>query len=245
MKVITVKSYEFDELSDKAKETAREWWRSEMMSDNSFSECVIDEAVEQGTLMGIEFKEQSHRNQKGEPLPGSPCVWWSGFSSQGDGACFEGLWYASEVKADKVAEGWGESERTTEIKRIAAAFAEVAKKYPGGYFSVKQSGHYSHEFCTEFNFEPGEVDYANPVLDAYRKPEDEGEQGERDDLALDRWREDFPEDTLKEAARDLMRYIYERLEEAYDCEMSDECVDENIRANEYLFTEKGSRSIVL
>ena len=240
MKEITVKAYEFNELSDKAKERAREWWHEEMSDDNSFSECVIDEAIEQGILMGIEFKERSHSNYKG-----APCVYWSGFSSQGDGACFEGTWRASMVKADKVADGWGENEDTTEIKRIAAVFADVAKKYPSGYFSVNHSGHYYHEYCTDFDFDPGDIDYASPVLDAHRKAEDGGEPEELDDLAIDRWREDFPEDILKEAARDLMRYIYRKLEEAYDYEMSDECVDENIRANEYLFTESGCRSTVL
>jgi tRNA A37 threonylcarbamoyladenosine dehydratase len=48
------------------------------------------------------------------------------------------------------------------------------------------------------------------------------------------------EDTIAEALRDLMRWIYKSLEAEHDYLMSDECVDETIRANEYVFDENGS-----
>ena len=46
MKEITVKTYEFDELSDKAKENARSWFREESCDDTFWSESTIDEAVD-------------------------------------------------------------------------------------------------------------------------------------------------------------------------------------------------------
>ena len=45
-----------------------------------------------------------------------------------------------------------------------------------------------------------------------------------------------------EIMRDFANWIYRSLEEEYNWQMSDECVDENIRANDYEFTEDGERA---
>jgi hypothetical protein len=52
-------------------------------------------------------------------------------------------------------------------------------------------------------------------------------------------------DTLVETARDFMKWIYRQLEAAWDDNNSDAVVDDNIRANEYLFTEEGKRCAAL
>lgn len=227
MKEITVKAYEFDELSDAAKEKAREWFRRASDEDNFWSECVIDEAVKQGGHLGIDFKERQVKLYGGGTR-GEPCIWWSGFWSQGDGACFEGAWRASDVKADKVAEGWGPDPATTEIKRIAAVFAEIAEKYPHSSFTVKHSGHYQHENCTEFDFDVGNYEWT-----CEDKPETEG--------PIEAWERDFPEDGLKENAKDFMRFIYKQLESAYEYEVSDENINQSLSTNETLFTSDGGR----
>jgi len=216
MKTKTIKTYTFDELSDDAKEKAREWFRRSNDEDNFWSESVIEEAVREGELMGIKFKTSARK-----PLPGKPCIYWSGFWSQGDGACFEGTWRASDVKADKVADGWGPDPATTEIKRIAAVFAEIAKKFPCSSFKVEHSGHYQHENCTEFDFSITEDETVTDaeVVEA--------------------------EDALEEVAKDFMRWIYRQLEKEYEYRNSDECVDEDICTNEYAFNEKGGRTVIL
>lgn len=216
MKTITLNLFEFDELSDKAKEKAREWYRRSSDGYNWWSECVIDEAVEQGQLLGIDFKMYDVKLHGGGTRQ-KPCIWWSGFSSQGDGACFEGTWRAHDVKADKVAEGWGDDPATTEIKRIAKEFAGIAKESPEASFNVIHRGHYSHEHSTYFDCVGG----------------DEDTMTEEQLIPI--------EDAMKETARDFMRWIYRQLEKAYEYEQSDECVDENIKANEYTFTEDGKR----
>ena len=218
-KQITMTAYEFDELSDKAKEKAREWWRNASAGDSDWSEYTIEEAVREAALMGIDItNKQDGRGDR---------IYWSGFWSQGDGACFEGTWRASDVKAGKVADGWGESPATTEIKRIAAKFDRIAKAYPESSFSVKHSGHYSHENCTDFTF---------------HFPDDNDGEDWPEDKRLE-W--DAECEALKEAAKDLMRWIYSRLEDAYEWQNADEQVDENIRANDYLFSEEGKRTVVL
>jgi hypothetical protein len=230
MKEITIKAYEFDDLSDSAKETARNWWRS--CPDDFWSECALDEAVAQGELLGIEFepKNQKWRNISTgkEGIDTSPCIYWSGFSSQGDGLCFEGSWSADRVKADKVAEGWGDDPATTKIKRIAKEFDRIAKAYPEASFTVKHSGHYYHKYCTDFTVSLGEAcdgDGCEPTIS-----QEEWSGVEKD---------------LIEIARDFMEWIYRQLEKEYEYEMSDEHVDELLRINNYLFTEEGKRSTVL
>ncbi len=50
---------------------------------------------------------------------------------------------------------------------------------------------------------------------------------------------------IVEALRDFCKWIYGQLEKEYEYQMSDECVDENLNANEYNFTADGERSMVL
>ena len=228
--------YKFDELSDSAKEKAREWYRRGQFNDSSWSEYTIEEAVREGELLGISFKERRIPLMNGKTR-GEACIWWSGFCSQGDGACFEGTWNASDVKADKVADGWGDDPATTEIKRIASVFAEIAKKFPCSSFTVVHRGHYSHENCTGFSFDSG-ADYCDPdALVRYRTPDDDPE--DPDSMPRDRMAEDFPEDLLEETAKDFMRWIYRQLEKEYSYQTSDEAVDESIIANEYEFNKNG------
>ena len=59
----------FDELSDEAKERAREWYRQGNCDDSFWSECTIDDAKEIGKYMGMNVDK----------------VYFSGFWSQGDG----------------------------------------------------------------------------------------------------------------------------------------------------------------
>jgi hypothetical protein len=71
----------FDELSDSAKETARDWMRE------SESECFSDDqeyldAITAAGILGIVFDDKGKRSE--------PDIRWSGFSSQGDGASFVG-----------------------------------------------------------------------------------------------------------------------------------------------------------
>ena len=59
------------------------------------------------------------------------------------------------------------------------------------------------------------------------------------ELPAGQWKEAC--DSLIETARDYMRWIYKQLEKEYDYQNSDECVDENILANEYTFEINGTR----
>jgi hypothetical protein len=242
MQTLSVTTYEFDELSDSAKAKARDWYREASSCDTYWSEYTIGEAVEQGQLLGIEFATRPVQLHGGGTRQ-EPKIYWSGFSCQGDGACFEGTWRAKDVKADSVADGWGDAPETTKIKRIAEILAEVAAKFPCGRFTTTHNDRYYHENSVDFDFDSGADDCSPDQLNAYRTPEDDAE--DPDEMPRQRMAEDFPEDCLKEAARDFMRWIYKQLEKAWEYENSDENVDESIRANDYQFTESGRRSVSL
>lgn len=206
MRTEEIQIFKYEELTDAAKANAREWWRNSAIreGDSFWSECTIDEAKEQGEAMGLEISN----------------IYFSGFWSQGDGACFEGRWSAANVKAELVADGWGECEATTQIKRIAAEFAEFAKAWPESSFTVKQRGRYSHENCTDFSVSLGE-------------DEDNGEGKS----TSEEWIE--AEDQIIETAKSYMRWIYRQLEAAYEDYHADEQVENAIIANEYEFTADG------
>ncbi len=203
----TIQVYQFDELSDEAKEKAREWWRRGQDGDTFWSECVLDDAKEIGKFMGMDIDN----------------IYFSGFWSQGDGACFVGAWRAGEVQADKLKEY---APQDKELHRIVDQLAELASKYPDGYFKVKHRGHYSHSGCTSFDVElpnarEEELEYGSPE---YKQVQVEiGED----------------EESLIELARDFMNWIYRTLEKEWEYQNSDEQVDETIRANEYEFLETG------
>ena len=117
----TINLYTFDELSGPAKETVRDWYRGNI--DSGDFEYVIDDAVRMGELLGITFDTRTVKLMGGDTRQ-DPKVFWSGFSSQGDGACFEG-WYeyrkgaVAAVLAETSAGTPKASKGDTELLRIA------------------------------------------------------------------------------------------------------------------------------
>jgi hypothetical protein len=186
--------YTYEELSDEAKAKARDWYRKN--DDNEYSEFVIDDAKEVAALMGWEIDK----------------IYWSGFSYQGDGACFEGIMRYNKGGAQKLVKAYTND---AELNRIAKAWQSLQRRnFYALEASVKHRGHYYHEMCTVFDCEDTRSNYG-----WMQKPE--------------------AEDDIKEIARDFMRWIYKRLEAEYEYSVSDEVVAENIIANGYEFTEDG------
>ena len=201
--------YFFNELDERAKEKARDWYREASANDTDWHESVTDDAKTCLKFLGWDVSN----------------IYFSGFSSQGDGACFEGSWRAADVNAAGMREHAPQDEK---LNRLADTFAQIAAKYPLATASVKQRGHYSHEFCTAFD-----VDLPDEELDNldYGSPEYKARGAILQDV----------EKEIIELSRDAMRWVYRRLEAEYDYQNSDETVDDNIRANEYTFTEAGKR----
>lgn len=189
--------YTYAELSDSAKQKAHEKYG--MPGDNFWSEYVIDDAKQIASLMGWNIEK----------------VYFSGFYSQGDGACFVGTISYRKGCASAVRQRAPEDK---ELHRIADAWQKLQARF---FYSlgakVQHSGHYYHEYCTRFECEDTRHPYG--------------------------WLPDKQaaeiEEEIKEMARDYMRWIYRQLESAYDFECSAETFAENAAANEWQFTESG------
>lgn len=123
--------YTFDELNDAAKEKARNWYREWACTDNWY-EDTLDDAKECLSLAGFKIDQ----------------IFFSGFSSQGDGACFDGSWRAGNAQPVKAMKQHAPKDK--ELHRIAAVMRDIARKHHHASMSVKHRGHYYHQGCTEF-----------------------------------------------------------------------------------------------
>lgn len=210
MRTIEKTIYKFDELpSERAKDTAREWFRQGMESD--WSEFICEDADIIGKMLGIEIDRKAVQLMGGGTRY-DPTIWFSGFSSQGDGACFEGR-YSYAKKAPQTVRA--HAPQDTELHRIASELQALQRKH---FFRlearVKHSGHYYHKYCTAID-----------VTDSRTGNDTDVETAKE----------------LSELLRDFMEWIYRSLEREYEYRTSNEAVDADIEANEYEFNEDGTR----
>jgi hypothetical protein len=105
----------FDQLSDSAKETARDWMR-ECENKDFDTEFIFEEARTVAGILGIEFNVTRE---------GTADIRYSGFSSQGDGASFVGSYSHAPNSPAKIREEFGARERkryTSTILSLSAIF---------------------------------------------------------------------------------------------------------------------------
>lgn len=136
--------YKFDELDDKAKDRAREWYR-EVSSDDDFHEFVYEDAATIGELMGLDIR-QRRVNTIGGNIRYEPDIFYSGFWSQGDGACFQGRW---EYKPDALQKVKEHAPLDEKLHNIAADLADP--KLSGLYANIVHRGNYYHEYMMDID----------------------------------------------------------------------------------------------
>ena len=136
-------------------------------------------------------------------------IYFSGFWSQGDGACFEG----------HVAD-WAKFLTALDEPEAARVMTDL-EGYTGVSLAWRHSGHYYHEHCTAFG----------AVL-AIDNPHDDTEQPLRHAAWEAMYGADGPlaplEEKFIEFLKDKMRDLYMQLEEEYEHLTSDEVVTEYI-----------------
>lgn len=208
MRTIQTTIFKFDELSDVAKEKAREWYRQDLPVDYEF---VYADAATIADLMGLDICQTRKTLVNGEHYY-APTIYWSGFWSQGDGACFEGE-YRYKTGALKAVKAYAPTDM--ELHNIAKRLQDLQKRY---FYkltaSVKHRGHYYHERSMTVS--------VDCHIENFRYV----------DLS-------DAENELVGIFADFASWIYKRLREKWDYQNSDENVDESIRINEYEFTEDG------
>lgn len=195
MREIITKSsaYKFEELNDDAKQIAINRYCEDF--DFSFhADCVIDDAKECAKILGIDINQ----------------VYYSGFSSQGDGANFEGDY---RYKPGAVQAIMQHAPKDAGLHEIAKALQKVQKKQ---FYKLRayceQSGHYQHSGCMRVSVYHTDDRYYRDI-------------GESEDIG--------------QLLREFADWIYKQLETEYWYRISDDTITDYFNDNDYEFTENG------
>lgn len=136
-------------------------------------------------------------------------LYFSGFHSQGDGACFEGRFEYIKGNYKKLVEY---APLDKELHAIHKDYQKAQKAcFYSAYGYIKQSGHYMHSGCTSFSVYSSKSDnYINDEI----------------------------ENNIIKVFRDLMNNFYKKLNNDYDYLTSDEAIKETLINNEYTFNRE-------
>jgi hypothetical protein len=209
--IIQTTVYTLDELDERAKSRARDWYR-QSSADDDWHEATFEDFERVCDILGVELATRSVRLYGGGARQ-KPCIWFSGFSSQGDGASFEGSYQYRKGAAREIRSYAPKDER---LAAIADRLQRIQRKNLYALAArMTHSGRYYHEYTMEISIERASDTYQPPTPDA--------------------------EEIVAESLRDLARWLYRQLERECHYQTSDEVVDEGIIANGYTFTEGGRR----
>ncbi len=128
----TIELFEYSELSDSAKETARQWWIEAM--DSSDFEFTIDDFVTIAGLMGVEVATRAHKTMGGT-MRNFPEVFYNLGYSQSDYAAFEATYRYAKGGAAKVRQHAPQDEK---LHAIALALQSAQAK--AGYRATASIG---------------------------------------------------------------------------------------------------------
>lgn len=212
------RAYTFDQLPDDAKMRVIDDHRDVNVDGIEWWDGVYMDAEHVAGLLGITVER----------------IFFSGFWSQGDGACFTGLWDASDVQepgaAHHVKEHAPQDEKLHEIAAsIDDLIARASACTPSARISHRH-GNYCHEHSVS-------IDVEGVLPDDY----DEWSDFERAvyDAAMKAHNMDTFEDDVADVLRNFMCWVYRRLEDEHDYLTSDEHVAEWLSEQTTLYDENG------
>ncbi len=209
--VIATTVYRIDELPEAAKSEARSWYR-EGGFDHDWYDAVYEDFQRIAEILGIRLKTRATRLVGGRTRQ-DPCIWFSGFWSQGDGAAWEGV-YSYRKSAAAELRPYAPKDKT--LHRIAESLqAAQRQNFYHLRAEVTHRGNYYHAYGMAI-----EVTRDSPCAQEMAGS---------------------AKSTIADALRDLANWLYRQLEQEYEYLTSDEAVDETLVANGYSFTEEGRR----
>ena len=210
-RVVQTTVYAIDELSDAARVHARAWYREHGLHDEWY-DFVYEDFGTICRILGVTLATTTVRLHGGGTRE-TPQIFWSGFSSQGDGASFAGAYSYARGAARAIR---AHAPHDPELHRIVDALQAVQRRnFHQLHAQIRQGGRYCHEYSMTID-----VERDSPTS----QPMSEG-----------------AEDTVIELIRDLARWLYRYLRSEYEHQTSDEAVDEILAANEWTFTARGER----
>ncbi len=211
MRTISTNVYTYDELSEQAQGNARDWLRGLAFSDNNDWGHVYDDADTVAQMLGIEIARRPAQTYGGQTVQ-ALCIYFSGFSSQGDGAHFTGR-YERHYTPDSAGKKVREYAPTDETLHEIADNLDTWHAENGG-------------IAVDIEARGREVHSGVMSLGDWYADKDEGFS-------------DGEPAHLLDILRRFADWIYSQLEQEYEYQTSDEQLAETIRANGYEFTANG------
>lgn len=213
--------FTFDELSDRAKETARDWYRQSASDDfgDFQADSVIDDATRVFQMFGLNINTRPIRLMSGKTR-NEPNVYWD--LGNGGGVSFAGSYSYVKGSVDAVSREypstWTDADGKThtsdsnqEINRIVRELRDLQRR---NFYQLGAG--LSHSRSRGVNLRVEDVERSD---DKPMTPDAESE--------------------LTELLRDAADWLHTNLNREMEYQSSEEVIDENIRANEYEFTAEG------
>ena len=140
--------YKFDELPPVAQQHALEN-QARFESEYFDPEFVYDDAATIADLFGLDIRQTRKTRMNGD-IHYEPTIYYSGFWSQGDGACFEGS-YSYKAGALKAVKEYASEDK--ELHRIVKTLQGIQKKNFYQLTAKCDTGYYYHSGCMSVDVE--------------------------------------------------------------------------------------------
>ena len=199
--------YKFSELDGKVQSMLIEKQQQAASEFFDGTETVYEDAATIAALFGLDIDIRYYKTVGGEP-----CIYYSGFCSQGDGACFEGS-YSYRKGAVRAVKEYAPTDG--ELHAIVERLQRAQARYLFGLTAkCKHSGHYYHSGCMQVDVETG-----------------------NDIINQSKWND--AESEVTAALRQFADWIYNQLEQVYDWETSENQAREYLENADDEYTADG------
>ena len=210
-RIVETTVYGIEELSETAKESARAWYRETGLHDEWY-DFVFEVFGAVCRILGVTLGTSPVKLVGGGTRE-RPQIFFRGFWSQGDGACFAGAYRHARGATGGIR---AHAPQDLELHRIADALQAVQRpNFHQLTADIRQRGNYCHEYTMAIEIER-DSPTGQPMTDS-------------------------AEATVIEALRDLARWLYRQLEHEYEHQTSDAVIDEIVAVNGWTFTSEGRR----
>jgi hypothetical protein len=208
----------YEQLTDKQKEKAYERWVNGNPVNYEWWNSLIEEYKQTGKERGIHIDH----------------IYFSGFSSQGDGACWVGYFDLPEYLMWEEEQKKGSIFSDHELVVLQTAFAEdcLASKY-----KINTSGYYSHSYTMRIDdsmFVSSEIVAQEHVVEGPLA----GMDAELFEELLGKVTENL-EATMLKLCREYADAIYVALGEEHEYLLSEESFQQQTESNEWEFNDEG------